>query len=130
MTRAAVEVEPAPESGPDVIIRGDQSGVILYVSGTCSVLGYEPHELIGMLGLDLVHPDDRARFIENTASIFDPSIAARPERRVHRFRCKDGSWVWLRGHPTRLPSVDGRPGELLNFFEPISAEAAAKALQD
>jgi PAS domain S-box-containing protein len=130
MESAEIRIEQGRPDGPDVVIRADEHGVIRYVSGSCRVLGYEPHELIGAPGVELVHPDDRARFIANTASLYGTGILPPAEKRVHRYRCKDGSWVWLRGHPKILPSADGRPGELINFFEPISAEAAAKALQD
>lgn len=115
-------------SGPDVVIRADARGVILFVSESCRVLGYEPADLVGKLGVDFVHPDDRARFIGNTASIFLPASGSRSDPRVHRFRRKDGSWVWLKGNPKALPTSEGQPGELLNFFEPISDAAAARAL--
>ena len=115
-------------SGPDIIVRADERGIILFVSTTCEVLlGYAPGELVGELGVDYVHPDDQARFLENTLSIFqaDPPSS---ERRVHRYLHKDGSWVWLRGNP-RLISVPGRADtELINFLEPISAQAALQAL--
>ena len=82
---------------------------------------------MGVSGLELVHPDDRARFIENTASLFQPDAAA-GRVRVHRFRCKDGSWVWLRGHPTLLATPQDRRGELVNFFELITERDALAAL--
>jgi PAS domain S-box-containing protein len=113
---------------PDIVVRADPQGVIFFVSDTCRVLGYEPDELIGKSGLELVHPDDRARFIENTASLFAPGSASRPAARVHRFLRRDGSWIWLRGNPRTLSAGDGRPGEVLNFLEPISAEEAARVL--
>jgi PAS domain S-box-containing protein len=114
--------------GPDIVVRASEGGVILYASATCRVLGYEPHELVGRFGLDLVHPDDRARFIENTSSVFESAEPPPPKARVHRFLCKDGSWAWLRGHPRKLPGAGHPSGELLNFLEPISPQAAAQAL--
>jgi len=120
---------PAAGGGPDVVVRADPRGVILSVSATCEVLGYEPADLVGKLGLDLVHPDDRERFVENTASLYRPDGLSNARARVHRFRRKDGSWAWLRGHPRMLPGHGGQPGELLNFFEPISDADAAEALR-
>jgi len=127
MTEVPADLTGGAGAGPDVIVRADARGMIFFVSGTCRVLGYEPADLVGKLGLDFVHPDDRQRFVENTASLYRPDAPCRP--RVHRFRRKDGSWAWLRGNPKILPSPDGRPAELLNFFEPISEDAAARALR-
>ena len=128
MTVASAALEPSADGAPDIAIRADARGVILSVSATCSVLGYEPQELVGVLGTDLVHPEDRARFIENTASLFEPGAAAAGRVRIHRFRCKDGSWVWLRGHPTMLATPKDGRGELVNFFELISEQDARVAL--
>jgi PAS domain S-box-containing protein len=114
-------------TGPDVVVRTNARGVIVSVSATCSVYGYEPRDLVGKAALDFVHPDDRARFVENTASLYDPAAGSGSNARVHRFKRKDGSWAWLRGNPRMLPETNGRPGEVLNFFEPLS-EAAANAL--
>jgi len=113
--------------GPDIIITADARGVILSVSATCRILGYEPKDLVGKMGVDFVHPDDRDRFIANTASVFRPGDAS--SARVHRFRKKDGSWAWFRGNPKALPSSPRRHGELLNFFEPISEDTFNEILR-
>lgn len=113
---------------PDIIVRADEVGIIRFVSSTCAaLLGYEPGELVGKLGIDYVHPDDQARFLENTLSVFqaDPPNS---ERRVHRYLHKDGSWVWLRGNPKVLAVPGQRSKELLNFLEPVSEEEALRAL--
>lgn len=110
--------------GPDIVVRTNARGVILSVSATCRLFGYEPEDLVGKVALDLVHSDDRARYVENTASFYIPAEGSKPNARVHRFKLKDGSWIWLRGHPTMLPEACGRPGELLNFFEPIPESTA------
>jgi PAS domain S-box-containing protein len=114
--------------GPDVIVRSNERGVILYASATCGVLGYKPEELVGRSGLELVHPDDLSRFAENTASLYRNGAQLRASGRVHRFKRKDGSWMWLRGNPSMLPSREGPRSEVLNFFQPITGEAAAQAL--
>jgi PAS domain S-box-containing protein len=111
-------------TGPDVVVRTNARGVIVSVSATCGVYGYEPHDLVGKVALDFVHPDDQARFLENTASLYDPAGESLSNARVHRFKRKDGSWTWLRGNPRMLPESGGRPGEILNFFEPLSEDTA------
>ena len=124
LTRAAVcEAErpgPAPESGSaesrDLVVRSDSKGVMLYVSDSCRRFGYEPAELVGRTGVDFVHPDDFPRFAANTARLFGPATPGERVNREFRYRRKDGSWAWLEGHPTILPSFDGRLGDVLNVF--------------
>jgi PAS domain S-box-containing protein len=108
----------------DLVVRADARGVILYVSETCRAFGYEPEELVGRVATDFVHPEDLAKLTANTASLFTADAAGRPVNREHRFRCKDGSWIWLEGRPTILPSADGRLGDVLNRFRDVSARRA------
>jgi len=113
-----------PEEADDLIVRADAQGVILYVSEGCRAFGYEPEDLIGHLASDVVHPEDRAKLAANTASLFSADAPGRPVNREHRFLCKDGSWIWLEGHPTVLPSADGRLGDVLNRFRDVTARRA------
>jgi PAS domain S-box-containing protein len=122
--RPGLNPDLLPEEASDLIVRADAQGLILYVSAGCRALGYEPEDLIGHLAADFVHPDDRAKLAANTASLFVADAAGRPVNREHRFRCKDGSWVWLEGRPTVLPSADGRLGDVLNRFRDVTARRA------
>jgi two-component system cell cycle sensor histidine kinase/response regulator CckA len=58
----------------------------------CSVLGYEPDELLGMPVLDLIHQDDREASLEAARTLAAGVTAQRYENRL---RCKDGSYKWL-----------------------------------
>jgi PAS domain S-box-containing protein len=123
------DTEPGPDrtpDGPDVVIRTNSRGVILYVSATCGLLGYEPGDLVGRSGFDFVHPEDLARFVQNTASLFNTGDPPPAPPRLHRFKCKDGTWMWMRGNPKPLPGSDGVVREILNFFQPVSEAAAAR----
>ena len=123
--RAGLAEGPAAGGGdgPDVIVRTNARGVILYVSATCRLLGYEPGDLVGRSGFDYVHPDDLARFVQNTASLFAPGDPEPAPPRLHRFKCKDGSWIWMKGNPKPLPDRDGQVREILNYFQPVSQDA-------
>jgi PAS domain S-box-containing protein len=47
------------ETSLDLIVVTERTGVLSQISPSCkSVLGYEPHELIGQSGTKIVHPDD------------------------------------------------------------------------
>ena len=82
------------EGSTDVITVLDEAGTIQYQSPSVTqVLGYEPGELLGENGFELVHPDDRP----GTIDAFE-SLLAGPEDRVShelRFRTADDEWCWL-----------------------------------
>ncbi len=110
----------------DIIIVADVGGVIRYASPAVRALGYEPAELLGLTGEDLVHPEDLERFIANTVGLFRPGLIDPHADREHRFRRKDGAWVWLEGNPSPLPGPDGRPAGVLNVFRDVSDRRASR----
>lgn len=105
-----------PTGAEDLIVRADARGHILFVSDSCRRLGYEPEDLMGQPGIAFVHPDDWAKFAANSASLYAAAPGEQPADRRHRFRCADGSWRWLEGHPLVIPTPDGRPGDVVNVF--------------
>src|SRR4029450_2168264 len=58
----------------------------------CSVLGYEADDLLGMPGLDLIHPDDRHGAVDSARTL---ATGVHAQRYENRLRCKDGSYKWL-----------------------------------
>lgn len=99
-----------------LIVRADGRGHIVFISETCRRMGYDPADLIGQPAVAFVHPEDRAKFIANSAGLHGPTAGPPPADRRHRYRCADGSWVWLEGHPTVIPTPDGRRGDIVNVF--------------
>lgn len=85
----------------DAICLFDAGGRILCASAsTVNVLGYEPVELIGRNGLDLLHPDDRRRGIRLLRStVAEPRSPARIRARV---RHKDGLWRLIESTASNL----------------------------
>lgn len=104
----------------DVVVRADLQGALLYVSPSCRAWGYQPQELIGRQGAELVHPDDLARFSANTAEVFSGAPIDRSVDREIRYRRKDGAWVWLQGNPQLIRDRDGHPAELLNVLRDVT----------
>jgi PAS domain S-box-containing protein len=96
------------EESTDVISVVDANGRWQYLSPSAErVLGYEPDELVGEIGFDRVHPDDRptamaefARAIENPDTI--PTVE-------FRFDHPDG-WIWLENYARNMvddPVING-----------------------
>ena len=53
----------------DLILLSDPLGTVVYASPSWAALGWTPGDLVGMSGLDLVHPDDLAAAIPGIAAI-------------------------------------------------------------
>jgi PAS domain S-box-containing protein len=126
------------ENVSDIIVRAGMDGRLLYVSPACRDWGYEPGELIGQPAIDIVHPDDRDRFLANTMQVLSGSPPDPGADREIRYRCKDGTWIWLQGNPRAVRDETGRVVEMINVFRDITdrkraeqaaqeAEAARKA---
>ena len=82
------------EEFADIATIIDSDGTITYVSPSVTrTLGYEPEELVGEVGYEYQHPDDRdavADAIESLQANPDPT-----EIIETRFRRADGSWCWI-----------------------------------
>jgi PAS domain S-box-containing protein len=83
------------EHANDVFFLCDVMGRRLHVSPSChQVLRYEPDELASLPSYALVHPDDvgvvRHRYAKLSPEC--PEVSS-----IHRFRRKDGQYIWVEG---------------------------------
>ncbi|WP_293678584.1 PAS domain S-box protein, partial [uncultured Phenylobacterium sp.] len=108
------------EQAGDVIVSVDLGGVISYASPALRTFGYAPDDVVGRTGLDLVHPDDRPRFIENTQALLRGELVDGANRQ-HRFRCADGRWAWIEGAPQLLHDAAGELVGFVNVLRDITA---------
>lgn len=93
----------------DIATIVDADGTITYVSPSVTdTLGYDPEELVGEVGYEYQHPDDRA-----AVSDAIEALQTNPDARQiveTRFRRADGSWCWIESTlQNRLdcPVIDG-----------------------
>jgi PAS domain S-box-containing protein len=102
------------ESSEDALVLLDEQGNIGYQSPAAArISGFEPGELIGTPGIDMVHPDDlplAASLMER--AIINPGV---PQHSVHRIRHKSGHWVWTEGTVTSLLQDPNVKGFVSNF---------------
>jgi diguanylate cyclase (GGDEF)-like protein/PAS domain S-box-containing protein len=113
------------ERGGEVIARYDDRGICRYVSPACRpLLGYEPEELVGRPGAELLHPDD--------GRLVQAARAADSESRFEvRLRRKDGALAWLQAavRPVR-DAASGRLVELHASLRDISDRRGGQARLD
>src|SRR5882757_904980 len=89
------------ENSPDAISLIDPHGEVLYASAsTAKVFGYQPEELVGRNGLDLIHPEDR----EHSSRALEQVLAGPPgPLQWHaRVRRKDGTYSWVESTVSNL----------------------------
>jgi diguanylate cyclase (GGDEF)-like protein/PAS domain S-box-containing protein len=88
------------ENSSDVICLNDANGVNLYVSPAIErLLGWKPEELSGRNALEFVHPEDRSILSDAQLSL---AKGDEESTALCRYRCPDGSWVWVEGRARGL----------------------------
>ena len=103
----------------DVIVIIDQNGINQYKSPNITKLfGWQPDELVGKSTFDNVHPDDlisTQKFVDAIAMI--PGTKGAVEI---RYKCKDGSYVWIEITMINLfgdPNINGLLGNYHDITE-------------
>jgi len=97
------------EESKDVNVIVAPDGTFRYVTPSAkSVFGYEPEELVGEVGFEYIHPDDREEAMSEFATMLEtPDYEPTVE---FRFEHKDGSWIVLEALARDLrddPAIDG-----------------------
>src|SRR5712671_6897684 len=113
------------ENSPDAISLIDPKGEVLYASkSTTKVLGYQPEELVGRNGWDLIHPEDR----DHSSRVLQTLLSQPPGpmKWDARVRCKDGTYSWVESTVSNLliePDVQA----IVVSHRDINARRAAEA---
>lgn len=101
MVGSAALFQALVENSSDAISLVDADGQVLYANtSTADVLGYEPAELVGRNGLDLVHPQDRDDSVRTLKQLGTEPRG--PYRIQTRVRQKDGQWRWVESTASNL----------------------------
>src|SRR5712692_4319429 len=91
----------------------------------CEILGYPEHELIGMTGRQISHPDDLDVINAQRAKLYAGEIdRVRVEKRYLR---KDGSIVWITFSMVVERDAAGRPLYEIAIFDEITERKRAEA---
>jgi diguanylate cyclase (GGDEF)-like protein/PAS domain S-box-containing protein len=101
---------------------------ITYVSPAMTRLfGWEPEDLMGRVGLSLVHPDDRDR-IADVLQVLGEDPTSHPTVEF-RLECADGSYRWIEQTISNLSDVPGVEGLVGNIRDITARRAAEEALR-
>lgn len=79
------------------------------------VMGFESDELLGVNGIEIIHPDDMEK-MENL--LFEMLQTKQPTEMVYRIKHKNGNWLTM--HSICTPYIiDGEVVTLVNFSNSI-----------
>ncbi len=117
------------ENSSDVIMLASPETLLKWVSPSAlPMLGWEPHELIGHLATEFLHPDDVDAVRESVAWSDATGTAIRPR---YRWRRPDGSYRWMEavGQPVEDDGT-GTPGRVVQLRDIDAEVATQRALHD
>jgi diguanylate cyclase (GGDEF)-like protein/PAS domain S-box-containing protein len=111
------------EHSGDVVILSDVEGPRRYVSPAAErVLGWRPEDMVGRLGIELVHPEDVPAVRDAEAAM---RAGASEGTVCYRIRRPDNSWLWVEARARKYPEKDG-PGRLVVVLRDATARKAAE----
>ncbi|TXN71897.1 PAS domain S-box protein [Methylobacterium sp. WL6] len=114
------------EAAADMVTQMDCSGHRLYVSpASRDLLGYEPHELVGLSPRQMIHQEDTA----DLDRLLSDMLAGTKDRGivVNRLRHRDGRWVWVEASLKRLRDGSGATTGFVSSVRNVEARKADEA---
>jgi PAS domain S-box-containing protein len=96
------------ENSLDVIVRYGLDGTIEYVSPSVSTLGYVPEELVGQPASTFTVSDDPVGNDSALKALLEGRPLPQGQLNEGRFKCKDGTLVWMQGNPAPVRDDTGK----------------------
>lgn len=110
LARSEAQLSMITVNMADIICQADKDGTYIYVSPSVkSVLGFEPHDLVGRSMFEGIHPDDRQRVTSCMENAFGKCLTQFVQ---YRYLKADGSYVWL---GTKGTPIFGEGGSVTGF---------------
>lgn len=116
------------ERGPAVLYAAQAGGdfAATYVSPSCTAMvGYSPEEFTSQptLWSDGLHPDDAAAVFAAHENLLESGRLILQ----YRFRCKNGSYRWMRDELIVVKSPDGISQEVLGYWIDVTDKVTTEA---
>jgi PAS domain S-box-containing protein len=112
----------------DLVALADLGGNFIFVGKSHEQLGYPQHELIGRNVMEFVHPND----LDRIKAVFEKTLLTKESKSLeYRYRCADGSYVWLETIGKILLDDCNQPKEILFSSRDVTErKKAEKALKE
>lgn len=109
------------ESTNDVILTVEPDGALSFAGPVAErILGWSAQELQGRAGIELIHPDDRARFDDAVATTLDKGAPVLWV--MHRIVARDGTLRTFRSNFSPIFGSEGRAARVLIVSRDITAQ--------
>jgi diguanylate cyclase (GGDEF)-like protein/PAS domain S-box-containing protein len=121
--RAAVEQRPRLCT----VCKNDVSTIVEVDEATTKMLGWQRADIVGQRSLELIHPDDQHRAIDNWLQML--ASPGRGFRWRGRHRCADGTYRWIEFTNTNHLTDPARRcvvGELVDVSDEMAAHEAVR----
>jgi PAS domain S-box-containing protein len=116
------------ENASDLVAVTSVDGMLLYVSPSVQrLLGYEPEEVVGHPVADFLYPEE----VDMVMEAVNYSLAEEPstQGKIHRLRCKDGSWRYFETLVRNLLHEPAVAGIVFNARDVTERRRAERALR-
>jgi len=99
-----VNVHSILNHSSDIVGIIDPLSRILYANPAYyRITGFDESEVIGIMGLDYLHPDDRLMATKALSKV----VKGTPQELRYRYKVKEGGWVWLESKGTMIRNGKG-----------------------
>jgi len=123
MNRVVAAYRSVAENASDVVVRTTPAAVIEWVSPSVTiVLGWTPANLVGTRLSDLVHPDDRDGYLQESRRLNAGEVTSYRSR----LRCADGGYRWMALHGRPILDTSGTVVARVGGFRDVQAEVEAE----
>jgi two-component system sporulation sensor kinase A len=120
------EYQLITENSLDMITKISPDGKYYFVSPACTELtGYSPKELVGCSARSYYHPDE---FDLIRAYYNDVIMVKGKGTLTHRFRCKNGNYIWFETSGIDISNIDGCTVGILTFSRDVTKKKLAENL--
>ncbi len=114
------------DQSADLVVQTNIRSEIIYASPAARRYGYDPLEVVGTSGLQLLHPKDRANAAKNSVDVL-AGVVSHAAKREHRLLRRGGGYAWVEGNPVVQRDADGRITGFVNVFRDITERRKAEA---
>ena len=113
------------ENISDFISIHDPDWNFVYASPSINhILGYEPAEILGKGGFDLVHPDDLLQTLDDA---LEPIVLEKKETKFrYRMMAKDGHYKWVETYAKPVVDVNGLTSSIISSTRDVTDQVIAQ----
>jgi PAS domain S-box-containing protein len=89
-----------------------------------NILGYEPEEILGAGGFDLVHPEDLLKTLDEA---LEPVVLEKKETQLrYRMRAKDGTYKWVESYSKPVIDSKGETSSIISSTRDVTDQVIAE----